>query len=152
MKSMKLFSIFCFASTALSMFLPYSKKTGSSFYNSQNVGEIIIDSGIELEEAYVTLIGFVLVILLVHIKQNLATAILSLITGLGLMLYVFPVLAFIITFNIFGPRVDLQLGYFIALLAVLVYFGALIAHLVVVVRNRKKTPKTAESSNLLDDF
>ena len=111
-----------------------------------------IHTGMELEEAYVTLVGFILIILLVHIKKNLATVIIGLIAGLGLLLYVFPVLAFLITFNIFGPRVELGLGYYIALLTVLVYFGALIANLVVFAQNRKKNPKAVAKSDLLDNF
>ena len=65
------------------MILPYSKKTYSSgggfFSSSPNPGESLIDSGLEIGPAYITLAGFILIILLVHIKQNLATAILSLI-------------------------------------------------------------------------
>ena len=64
-----------------------------------------------------------------------------------------PMLAFIITFELFSPRrnVEVELGYMIAVIAVLVFFGASIVELRKAVRaHRNQKPRP--TVELLDDL
>ena len=85
-------------------------------------------------------------------KRNRAMTIISLVMASFNVLYM-PMLAFILTFEIFSPRrnVTVEFGYMIAVIAVLVFFVASIVELRKAVKaHRNQKPKP--TVDLLDDL
>ncbi|MBL4861561.1 MAG: hypothetical protein JKY09_00890 [Crocinitomicaceae bacterium] len=159
MKRFILFSGICIGIIALSLLLPYEVHdvySGGSFTTPSLIKEGVQLAGAETLPAYVPLIAIIIISLVVLIKKNLATAIIGLVMGLGLLLYM-PFLAISLTFHLIffsGLRnSQLHIGFFIAAIAVFIYFVLLIANLVVVVKKRKNKKKEPMSNvDLLDDF
>jgi hypothetical protein len=121
---------------------------GGSNLSEENVNI----AGIELLETYIMVLLMVFALIPLLINRNRAMTIISLVMATFNVLYL-PVLAFILTFELFSPRrnLSLELGYMIAVIAVLVFFGASIVELRKAIkahRNRKPKP----SVDLLDDL
>lgn len=109
-------------------------------------------AGIELVETYVMVSLMIFGLIPLFIKRNRAMTIISLVMASLNVLYM-PVLAFILTFELFSPRrnISVELGYMIAVIAVLVFFGGSIVELRKAVRShRNEKPKPAV--DLLDDL
>ncbi len=164
MKNFKLYSFIALGVTLASMILPYhsyDKYTGGFFQTSQLVEPNIQEAGLELPQSYILLVAQVVVALTTLIKENLTTSIIGFILGVFTLLYM-PLFAFSLVFTLNfggGPRnKEIELGFYIAAIAVLSYAIILLMNLVWQARNRKKNRQATvkvnkfEESDLLDDF
>ena len=116
----------------ISLFLPYKSfdyYTGGMFGNTL-AEENVKMAGIELVETYIMVALMIFGLIPLFIKRNRAMTIISLLMAAFNVLYM-PILAFILTFELFSPRrnVSVELGYMIAVIAVLVFFGGSIVEL-----------------------
>ena len=157
MKNLLTYTLIIAGIILLSMFFPYETHTsnssgGGSGWFSGSSSEDGATSGFENEGALLIFAGLFVIGLITTIKKNLATAIIGLILGAGFLLYM-PLLAFILTFHLFsGMHYEPGFGFYLAFLAVLVYFILLIVHLVKTVKNKKRNPSNVLKQDLLDDF
>lgn len=133
----------------ITLFLPYVEILSESYSQNGNLINSKLKSGIELEETYPMIIGFLIMLVIVNISKNYATAITGFIIN-TLILLSMPVLAFFLIFTIFGPEKILKLGFSIASLIIITNFIILIIHMVQM--RRKNRLKTSRSSDILDDF
>lgn len=153
-KKIPLVHIICFVVMVLTLLLPYKSfdyYTGGMFGNTL-AEENVKMAGIELVETYVMVAIMIFGLIPLFIKRNRAMTIISLVMAAFNVLYM-PMLAFILTFEIFSPRrnVAVELGYMIAVIAVLVFFGASIVELRKAIKaHRNQKPKP--SVDLLDDL
>ncbi len=154
MKSFYILSFICAGVILLSLFLPYEETyytAPQSTYNNDHE----FKTGLDIFIATVIPIVIIgLIIGLNRIRENLATAIIGLLLGLSNLFYM-GLLAVLITLNLnfFGPSrtSEIEIGYFVALLAVLVHTAIMVIHLIQVIRNRKKPKKNPIiSDDLLD--
>lgn len=153
MKKLPLVHLICFGVIIISLFLPYKS---FDYYKGVGLSNIVDENvrmaGIELVGTYIMVGLMILGLVPLFIKRNRAMAIISLVMAAFNVLYM-PMLAFIITFELFSPRrnVEVELGYMIAVIAVLVFFGASIVELRKAVRaHRNQKPKP--TLDLLDDL
>lgn len=152
----------CIGMMLSTLFLPYCTYdlyTGGFWQTPTLLQENVSEVGLEIELVYGLIVGMILTSVTMLVKRNLATAIIGLIMSLGMVLFL-PLLAFILTFNLFGPQrnEELGIGYILAVATVITFFGFSIAHLVYTVKQRKmakKNPANQRSyakTDLLDDF
>ena len=155
MKRFYLLSIICAGIILFSLFLPYEETYYTIAYTSSN-NEHIFKSGWKLFPA--TFIPIVIVGLIVglnRIRQNLAIAIIGLLLSFSNVVYM-GLLAILLTLNLnfFGPSrtSEIEIGYFVALLTVLIHAVIMIVHLIQVFRNRKnpRVKKVVVAEDLLD--
>ncbi len=153
MKKLPLVHLICFGVIIISLFLPYKS---FDYYTGVGLSNIVDENvrmaGVELVGTYIMVGLMILGLVPLFIKRNRAMAIISLVMAAFNVLYM-PMLAFIITFELFSPRrnVEVELGYMIAVIAVLVFFGASIVELRKAIRaHRNQKPKP--SVDLLDDL
>lgn len=157
MKRIAIYHYICFGLIIVSMFLPYNEYdqyTSFSFFGSSSlIEESQHEIGFNFPPAWVLPGLMAITIITLHIKRNLATAIIGLIFGFLNLLYL-PLLGFILVFTLFGSQRNktIDIGFVLAGLVVITYFGFLISHLVKVVKERRK-PKNQITTNLdvLDD-
>ena len=146
----------------LTLFLPYRTYdlyAGGFWQTSSLIEENVHELGMEVELVYGLIATLILTSVTMLVKRNLATAIIGLIMSFGMVLFL-PLLAFALTFHLFGPsrNEELGLGYMIAVVTVISYFGFAISHLVYTVKQRKEAKKNPanqrsfEKTDLLDDF
>ncbi len=154
MKRFYLLSFICAGVILLSLFLPYEETyytTPQPTYNNDHV----FKSGFDLFVATVIPIVIIgLIIGLNRIRENLATAIIGLLLSMSNLFYM-GLLAVLITLNLnfFGPSrtSEIEIGYFIALVAVVVHLAIMVVHLIHVFRNRKNPKKNPiVADDLLD--
>lgn len=164
MKNFKLYSFIALGVTLLSMVLPYhsyDKYTGGFFQASVLVEPHIQEAGLELPQSYVLLAALLVIALVTLIKENFTTSIIGFILGVFTLLYM-PLFAFSLVFTLNfggGPRnKEIELGFYIAAIAVLSYAIILLMNLIWQARNRKKNKNSTvkvqkfEETDLLDDF
>lgn len=165
MKNLMYYCIGSFILVLGSLFLPYVKFDmygGGLFSPSHLTVRGMVKNGFKIPAAYIPLLGIVIISGVTLIKRNLVTAIIGLVLGFLLFLFI-PVLAFGLTFNLSifgGPRNhELQIGFFVFAIATFAFFVTLIIHLVKVARERKRARNAPEQSrpvfvesDLLDDF
>jgi hypothetical protein len=150
------FHFICFGLVALSLLLPYIQYDlqGGGFWGGGPITKRNIqESGLEHPESYITLAFIAFASFIALIKRHLATAIISLIISVGGLLYM-PILAFALTFTLFGPKTNMrvQWGFLIAALTMLTYVSLMIANLVYVNRERKQGYKSSlENNDIIDD-
>lgn len=154
MKSkLPLVQLICLLVTIFSLFLPYKEYDITDWgafgvVSEENVRE----AGIKFVEAYIPSVILLIALIPVMIKRTRATAIISMVVSFGNLLYL-PFLAFVLTFEIFSPRnnVTVELGYYLAVLAGLVFFGMSIYTLRKAIQEFKiRKPMT--NMDLLDDM
>ncbi len=161
MKNILIYSLAAIAVILLSLFMPYESRnvyTGSLLQNGAYRYVNLKTVGFEQIGAYIPIATLVLCIGIIKIKENLATAIISMILSF-LNLFYMALLGVILTLNLSffggGPRnLQLQGGYYLSVLAGIYFFTIMISHLVVVVRKRRNPEKydlKPVSSELLDD-
>ena len=154
MKKLPVVHLICFGVILVSLLLPYKSfdyYTGGMFGNTL-AEENVKMAGIELVETYIMVALMIFGLIPLFIKRNRAMTIISLVMAAFNVLYM-PILAFILTFELFSPRrnVSVELGYMIAVIAVLVFFGGSIVELRKAVRaHRNEKPKP--TVELLDDL
>lgn len=146
--------IICAGIAALSLFLPYKSfdyYTGGLF-GTTLAEENLKESGLEHPEAYIPPAAMLIAVVILLLARNMATAIINLILSFGIVLYMF-LLAFILTFEIFSPRrnIDVESGFYLASLAALTFFIMSIVHLIRVIRERRNA-RPAIADDLLDDL
>jgi len=156
-KRIPIYHYICVGVVLGSLFLPWTKHdlyTGGLFSTLSLVKTDVIKAGLYYEGTYVVLLAMIIISAVQLIIRNLGTAIIGLVLAVGQVLYM-PLLAFGLTFTLFGSErnIELQIGYYICALSVVVYFGFAIWNLVYVNRKRKsKTEKLIPNEDLLDDF
>lgn len=164
MKNFKLYSFIALGVTLASMILPYKsfdKYTGGFFSASRLVESNIHEAGLELPQSYVLLAALLVIALVTLIKENLTTSIIGFILGVFALLYM-PLFAFSLVFSLNfggGPRnQEIEIGFFIAAIAVLSYAIILLMNLIKHAKARKNnrelqtTKANYKESNLLDDL
>ena len=156
-----IYSLVAIGVISISLFLPYESHddytSGGLFGTSTLLAEGLKTSGIAYVPAYIPILFISICLAIIKIKENLATAIISLILSI-LNLFYMPFLGFLLVFNLNffgGPRnYELEFGYYLSLMAVISYIPVMIIHLIVVVRKRRKqavNPVIKQDSDLLDD-
>ena len=148
------------ATILLSLFLPYEShdmQTGGLFKPQVMIGFGYTTSGLSHVSAFFPAFFILICLVIIKLNESLATAIVALVISFGNLIYM-AFLAFILQFhlNLFnGPtNYELEIGYYIALLAVFAYLIVSVIHLITVIRKRrnpKPTPETISNSDLLDD-
>lgn len=154
LKKLPVAHLVCFGVAVLSLFLPYKEfdyYSGGMFGNTLSEENVRL-AGIELMETYIMVALMLFGLIPLLINRNRAMTIISLVIAAINVLYM-PVLAFILTFELFSPRrnLTLELGYMIAVIAVLVFFGASILELRKAIRERRNQ-KPKPTADLLDDL
>lgn len=154
-KRIPFYHYICYGVLLLSMALPYRQYdlySGGWFSTNTLVQSSVQDSGLEFEFCYVLVIAMLATSLILVIQRNLATAIIGLIFSFGMVLFL-PLLAFALTFSLFGPErnMELKVGYAMGALSVLTYFGFTIVHLVFVVKRRRLLAKNPARQDVLND-
>lgn len=160
MKNILIYSAAVAAIILLSLLLPYEShnlQTGGFFKAQVLQGTGYTTPGFSHVSAFFPAFFILICLVIIKLSENLVTAIISLVISFGNLLYM-AFLAFILQFhlNLFnGPtNYELQIGYYIALLAVISYLFVAVIHLICVVRKRRN-PKTATETlsnpDLLDD-
>ena len=145
----------------LSLFLPYETHDYYSGVSSQSATFQYIGTktlGINHVGAYIPIVIIAMCMGMINIKENLATAIISMILSFFNLLYM-AFLGFILTFhlNFFGGgpiNFELEGGYFLSVLVGFYFLTIMISHLLVVVRKRRNPAKynvKPVSSELLND-
>lgn len=164
MKNFKLYSLITLGVTLFSMVLPYQsydKYAGGLFKASRLIEPHIKETGLELPQSYILLAALLIISLVTLIKENFTTSIIGFILGAFTLLYM-PIFAFTLVFTLNfggGPRnKEIELGFYIATIAVLSYVIVLLLNLIWQARNRRKNKnatvkiKSTEETDLLDDF
>lgn len=157
MKKFPLYHPICFGLGLVSLLLPcrtYDQYSSSGWFSTPTLVQgHVVESGLSFFPCYIPLLAMLVISFIVLIKKNLATGIIGLIFGFVLVLYL-PVLLFMLTFELFGSKSNLEpgLGYVALVFICLTYFAFLIRNLVLVVRQRRKGPERKEQLDLLDDF
>lgn len=155
------YHIACFVIVVLSLFLPYASHdeyTGGWFTsNRQLVANDVMKSGWDyIEVTFVAPVAILLLSTIMVAIRNRATAIIGVIFSFFIILWM-PIVAFVLTFNLFGSDDRIQLGYLICVVTVVTYFGFNIGSLVYEVRqyrrngNRKPNDVVLDDGDLLDD-
>ena len=160
MKNILYYSIAAAVIILLSLLLPYEShdlQTGGFFKAQVLQGTGYTTPGFSHVSAFFPAFFILICLVINKLSENLVTAIISLVISFGNLLYM-AFLAFILQFhlNLFnGPtNYELQIGYYIALLAVISYLFVAIIHLIMVVRKRRNPAKyqvQQKDSELLDD-
>lgn len=160
MKNILYYSIAAAVIILLSLLLPYEShdlQTGGFFKAQVLQGTGYTTPGFSHVSAFFPAFFILICLVIIKLSENLVTAIISLVISFGNLLYM-AFLAFILQFhlNLFnGPtNYELQIGYYIALLAVISYLFVAIIHLIMVVRKRRDPAKyqvQPKDSELLDD-
>ena len=155
MKNFKIHTLVVNIVVLLSLFLSYQRhkifdSSGDNWFDSSTIKSIDPIAGIELPETYFFLGGVLLITFATIIWRNLATAIIGSVLSIGLGLYI-PLLAFILTFNIFQEGDDLGIGYYIGSIAIFYFIVIQFINMVQTARNKKSKPKNVDS-DILDDF
>lgn len=162
MKNILIFSLVPIGVIFMSLFLPYESHddytSGSFLSTSTLIASGIKTYGVNYLPAYIPVLFIAICLAIIKFNENLATAIISLILSFCNLFYM-GFLGFLLVFylNFFGgPRnYELEFGFFLALVAVIVYIPIMIIHLIMVVRKRKKGHKSEsaiKSTDLLDDL
>lgn len=162
MKHILIFSLVPIGVILISLFLPYESHddytTGGLFSTSTLIASGIKTLGINYLPAYIPILFIGICLAIIKIKENLATAIISLILSLGNLFYM-GFLAFLLVFhlNFFGgPRnYELEFGFYLSLISVIAYIPVMIIHLILVVRKRRKAakaPLSVDNPDLIDDL
>jgi len=143
-----IYSLVAIGVIVLSLFLPYETHdtyTGGFYQNGtfRSVSEKTL--GINHIGAYIPIALIAICLSIIKIKENLATAIISLILSVINGLYML-FLGFILVFNLnfFGggpSNFELGFGYFLAALVGFLYVPLMIIHLIIVVRKRRNPEK-----------
>jgi hypothetical protein len=142
---MKLAHIFTAIAALLlagTLFLPYQTRLSYEFslFSSTPLGGLptrTYIAGLELPETWPPAIALFLVAVSLFISRQLATAIIGLVLSCLMLLYM-AFLAFILTFQLFGPSKDLGIGYFLALLVVVGFLPLMIVHLSKTIRKGRE--------------
>ena len=160
MKHILIYSVVAAAIVLLSLFLPYEShdlQSGGLFKTQVLLGTGYTTSGLSHVSAFFPFIFILICLVIIKITENLATAIVSLVISFVNLIYM-AFLAFILQFhlNLFnGPtNYELEIGYYIALFAVISYLFVALIHLILVVRKRrnpKAAVETISNPDLLDD-
>ena len=146
----------------ISLFLPYETHDYYSGVSSQSGAYQYIGVktlGINHIGAYIPIATIAICLGIIKIKENLATAIISLILSFVNLLYM-AFLGFILTFNLnfFGggpSNFELKGGYFLSVIVGIYLVPVTIRHLIMVVRKRRNPVKFGlkpVDSELLDDL
>ena len=160
MKHFPIYTGICFLVTFFSLFLPYEQHdryAGGLFSAPYRTETGIQTIGFDIEMAYIPLVVFVIISFVVLIRRNLATGIIGLIIGIFFILFM-AVMGFGLTFHLSifgGPRnFQLQIGYYLALIAVLSYAVMLLLNLIAIIRNRRAVAEEVKHENIdiLDSF
>ena len=160
MKNILIYSIAAAAIILLSLFLPYEShdmQSGGFFKPQVMLGSGYTTSGLSHTAAYFPAFFILICLVLIKISENIGTAITSLVVSFGTLIYM-AFLSFALKFhlNIFnGPtNYELEIGYYLALFAVVAYLVVMIIHLIAVIRKRRKqakNPVIKQENDLLDD-
>lgn len=160
MKHILIYSVAATAVILLSLLLPYEShdlQTGGFFKPQVVHGTGYTTPGFSHVAAFFPAFFILICLVIIKISESLATAIVSLVISFGNLLYM-AFLAFILQFHLHlfnGPtNYELEIGYYIALLAVIGYLFVTVIHLILVIRKRrnpKDASESASNSDLLDD-
>ncbi len=153
MKRFYILSIICAGVILFSLFLPYEE-----MYRDWGLTRnVFTDDHGEIKSGWkyfpFTIVPAIIIGLVAGlnaIRENVATALIGLLLSLGNLLYM-GFIAVILTLNFGAGRSEIEIGYFIALLAVLIYVGVTSIHFIHVVRNRKNPKENTSAANDLLD-
>ncbi len=151
MKNLWLYSLICFAVILFSLLLPYVGKYEMNWINPSLKAPRIYTQGYEDFFNFFPPILIVIISIIVIPFKNLATSIIGLILGAGLLVVELGI-AFALTFHLFSDYTyELQIGYMISAASSLIFFILQLLNLVYMIRQRK-TQKSKANPDLLDSI